>query len=101
MKRLVGIGKRIRDLFNERDWEDFWEKEFPIVFVLVAISPFVIVCILHATGLLDELLDDGKPKPKDDHVKVLSVRGEPHEYLDYDRGITHLPNCKYCKGETK
>lgn len=101
MKWLIGIGNRIRDGFYEfcgdDFWDDFWENKFPIVFVLFVISPFIIVCILHATGLLD----DGKPKPKDDYVKVYSVRGEPHEYLMNGNQITHLPNCKFCKGEKK
>lgn len=105
MKWLIGIGNRIRDGFYEfcgdDFWDDFWENKFPIVFVLVAISPVIIVCILHVTGLLHELLNDGKPKPKDDCVKVYSVRGEAHEYLMDGNQITHLPNCKFCKGEVK
>lgn len=101
MKWLIGIGNRIRDGFHEFDWDDFWDdfwgNKFPFVLILAFVSLGILGVILAATGVLD----DGKPTPKDDHVKVLSVRGEPHEYLDYDRGITHLPNCKYCKGETK
>ena len=101
MKWLIGIGKRTRYRFNEFDWDDFWDYLWddvcPIMFLLVVVSLFILAGILGSSGMFD----DGKPTPKDDHVKVLSVRGEPHEYLDYDRGITYLPNCKYCKGETK
>lgn len=101
MKRLIGIGKRIRDRFNEFDWDDFWDYLWddvcPIMLLLVVVSLFILAGILGSSGMFD----DGKSKPKDDYVKVYSVRGEPHEYLMIGNQITHLPNCKYCKGETK
>lgn len=75
----------------EIDWFDVLFKCF-----LIAVSLLlVLLAVAVARG-------DIKPnEPREARIRELITHGEVHEYVDFDRGIAHAPNCKFCKGEIK
>lgn len=102
MKRLICIGKRAWLSFRGA-WrfvmDNFWDRFFPLGLGVVVVVVLLILLGVVAKRLVVLGTDD--PEPMDERVRAFSVRGEAHEYLMDGNQITHLPNCKFCKGEVK
>lgn len=99
MKRLIDLVRRYAG-----DACSFTKLVYHEVFtedpVLGSLTIFVVIFLLGVISVIVAHKDDGA-REMDESVVVFKVHGETHEYLENDRGITHLPNCKFCKGEVK
>lgn len=87
--------KRKNWLFRHFD-VDFWDEFIfniivPWVVVFGTIGGIVAIAVFATREKNYVMKCDG-------FVKSIDAHGETHEYILYNKGITHLPNCKFCKG---
>lgn len=99
MKRLIDLVRRYAGdawSFTKLVYQEFVVDpvfgSLTIIFVVTFLLGVISIIVSH---------QDGDAREMDGSVVVFKVHGEAHEYLKYDRGLMHLPNCKFCKGEIK